>query len=155
MSIVVANELARSNGHHSGELEKIRAHRLSAMRPISRCIVRRRERGASSRRAATTRTTSRALSSSHAAFRWGQQWRSRAGSLPLNNRELERQVLAISVRRPRVVCNLDVEKPFFAHHVSQDLLEPTQRLAFEWPPEAKLSAICPEPFAEFAPSGPR
>jgi hypothetical protein len=68
--------------------------------------------------------------------------------------ELESQVTAISLSRPGVVRDLDVEKPFLGHHVSHDLLEATQRLAFQGPPEAKVSAIFPEPFVQFAPSGP-
>ena len=64
-------------------------------------------------------------------------------------------MLAISVRRPRLVADLHVEKPFFIHHVPYDFLKATQCLRFQGPPEAKLSAICPEPFVQFAPSGPR
>jgi len=64
-------------------------------------------------------------------------------------------VLGISVRRPRLVADFHVEEPFFIHHVPYDLLKATQCLRFQGPPEAKLSAICPEPFAEFAPSGRR
>ena len=52
------------------------------------------------------------------------------------------------------MADLRVEKPFFIHHVQDNLLEATQHLAFQGPPEAKFSAICPEPFTESAPSGP-
>jgi hypothetical protein len=62
---------------------------------------------------------------------------------------------AISVSRPHVVADLHLEKPFLAHHVSHDLLEAAQRLAFKRPPRAQVSAVCPEPFAEFVPSGSR
>ena len=96
--------------------------------------------------------------SSHAALRRGQPWRRRgrsAGSLALDNRELQRKVLAISVRRPRFVVDLHVEKPFLDHHVSHDLLEAALRLAFKRPTRPEVSAVCPEPFAELAPTGPR
>jgi hypothetical protein len=49
------------------------------------------------------------------------------------------------------VCDLDVEKPFLAHDVSQDLLEATQRLILERPPRPKLSTICPKPLVELVP----
>ena len=62
---------------------------------------------------------------------------------------------AISVSRPRFEGDLHVEKPFLAHHVSHDLLEATQRLAFEGPSQPEVSAVCPEPLAEFVPSGSR
>jgi len=52
------------------------------------------------------------------------------------------------------VTDLHVEKPFFTHHVTYYLLEATQRLALQGPPEAKFSAICPKPLTESAPSGP-
>ena len=77
------------------------------------------------------------------------------GSLTLDNRELERKVLAISVSRPRVEVDLHVAKPFLAHHVSHDLLQATHRLAFKGPPQPQVSAVCPEAFAEFVPSGSR
>jgi hypothetical protein len=100
----------------------------------------------------------KALPSSHATFRRGERRRSQgrsAGSLSLDYRELERQVAAISICRPRVVADMDVEKPFLDHHVSHDLLETTQRLPLQGPPQAQLSTVCPEPFAEFVPSGSR
>jgi len=91
-------------------------------------------------------------------LRGGWQWRTdgrSARSLSFDNREFERQVPGISVRRTRVMADLRVEKPLFIHHVQYNLLEATQRLGFEGPPEAKVSAIYPEPFVQFAPPGPR
>lgn len=62
---------------------------------------------------------------------------------------------AISLSRPRVVCDLRVEKTFFAHQVSHDLLEATQRLILKGPPQSQVSTVCPKPLLEFVPSGPR
>jgi len=97
----------------------------------------------------------RGVASPHAAFRWGQQRCGRAGSLSFNNREHERQVLWISVRRPGVVCDLHVEKPFLAHHVSHDFFEATQRLTLERPPWPQVRTVCLKPLAEFLPSRSR
>jgi hypothetical protein len=66
------------------------------------------------------RTDLHALSSSHAALRRGLSWRSWsrwARTLTLDNGELEREVLAVSVGRPRLKADLGVAKPFLAHHV--------------------------------------
>jgi hypothetical protein len=85
-----------------------------------------------------------ALCSSQTAFRGRWQWRSRglwAGTFPLNNRELERQVPGISVRRPRVMCDLRVAIAFLAHHVSKDLFKATEGLAFKRPAQAKVSTM--------------
>jgi len=61
----------------------------------------------------------------------------------------------ISLSRPGVVCNVGVEKPFLAHHVSHDLFEATQRLTLERPPQPQLSTVGPKPLVEFAPSRSR
>jgi hypothetical protein len=53
------------------------------------------------------------------------------------------------------VCDLDVGKPFLAHHVSHDLLEATQRLILERPPQPQVSTVCPKPLPEFLPSRSR
>jgi len=62
---------------------------------------------------------------------------------------------AISLGRPRLEIDLHVEKPFLGHHVSQDLLEATQRWAFKGPPQPQVSAVCYESVAEFVPAGSR
>jgi hypothetical protein len=77
------------------------------------------------------------------------------GPFSLNDCELDRQVLTIPIRRPCLVGDFCVKKAFVAHHVSKDFLEATQRLAFQGPSQAQVSAVCPEPFAEFLPSGRR
>jgi hypothetical protein len=46
------------------------------------------------------------------------------------------------------VCDLGIEKAFLAHHVSKDLLEATERLAFERQPQPQVRAVCAKPFAE-------
>jgi hypothetical protein len=88
--------------------------------------------------------------------RWKcRSWGRSAESLSLADRELERQVPPITVNRSYVVCDLRVEKTFLAHLVSKHCLEAAKCLVFQRPPQAEVSAVCPEPFAAFLPSGSR
>ena len=92
-----------------------------------------------------------ALSSSRTALRRRWQRRSRgreAGSCPLSNRELERQVVGVSVGRPRVVCDLRVGETFLAHHVSKDFFEATECLRFKRQPSRRSTPFERNPFAE-------
>jgi hypothetical protein len=53
------------------------------------------------------------------------------------------------------VADLHVLKPLLSQFVSDDLLESTQRLALQGPPQTQVSTVRPEAFGAFLPSGSR